>query len=138
MKPRVLIADSDVELGEVYRMFLVRQGYAVDTATHGLECVEKLRRSMPAALVLDLELPWGGGDGVLGWLRDERLSVPVILTATAGWSPGVAEELVPPAVAFFPKPFSLTALSESVRVAVAKSKSSEPRTRHAGSELFIG
>ena len=85
MKQRLLIADRDAELCEVYRRFLTERGYEVETSTDGLDCLAKLRQVTPAVLVLDLELLWGGGDGVLAWLREERPAprIPVLLTATA-------------------------------------------------------
>ena len=77
---------------------------------------------MPAALVLDLELRWGGGDGVLDWMRGEHptLGVPVILTATLDYSRDFGELIEPPVVDFLPKPFTLSALLETVRYAVVR------------------
>ena len=98
MKHRLLIAISDAEWCELYRRFLTELGYEVETATNGLDCLANLRQVAPAVLVLDLELPWGGGDGVLAWLREE--------------SPALV-------VDYLPKPVALTPLLESVRSAVA-------------------
>jgi DNA-binding NtrC family response regulator len=122
MKSTLLIAEGDAELCGIYEEFLTEHGYAVETALDGLSCLDKLRRLMPAVLVLDLELRWGGGDGVLAWLREQRTAprVPVVLTTTAGYSADVAKDIKPPVVKFLPKPFTLTALLESVHTAVAK------------------
>jgi DNA-binding response OmpR family regulator len=68
MNQTLLIAEGDAELCDVYRRFFARQGFDVETASDALDCVEKLRRVPPAVLVLDWELRWGGGDGVLAWL----------------------------------------------------------------------
>ena len=97
----------------------------------------------PAVLVLDLELLWGGGDGVLAWLREESPAprIPVLLTATAAAPPDMAEFNEPPVVDYLPKPFALTALLESVRSAVAKKGTKgavEPESCSRYSELFIG
>ena len=85
MKQRLLIADRDADLCELYRRFLADMGYAAEACTDGLDCLAKLRRARPAVLVLDLELLWGGGDGVLAWLREESpaAGIPVLLTASA-------------------------------------------------------
>jgi DNA-binding response OmpR family regulator len=85
MKCTLLIAEGDAELCEVYRRFFTERGYEVETASDGLDCLAKLRRATPAALVLDRELRWGGGDGVLAWLREqsEAFTLPVVLTTTA-------------------------------------------------------
>jgi CheY-like chemotaxis protein len=112
MKPVLLIADSDAELCDIYQQFLGREGYEVVIASDGLDCLEKLRRVRPAALVLDLVLRWGGGDGVLAWLREESAGpgVAVVLTATGGHHPGRGEDTGPPVVRFLPKPFCGTLL----------------------------
>jgi DNA-binding response OmpR family regulator len=143
MKPTLLIADGDTELCALNQRLLTKHGYQVETAADGLDCLAKLRRATPAAVVLDLTLRWGGGDGVLAWLREEGAAsgVAVVLTATAGYPLGGAEVVQPPVVGFLPKPFALTALLASVRAAVAHNRSKEPYYRDhtpAGSELFIG
>jgi DNA-binding NtrC family response regulator len=153
MKQTVLIAEGDAELCAVYQRFLSERGYEVETASDGLDCLEKLRRVTPAVLVLDRELRWGGSDGVLAWLREESApapsGVPVVLTATAGSSPDAAEDIEPPVVKLLAKPFALTALLQSVRAAVAKKGRGEPFNKGRGepfnlnhaaacSELFIG
>jgi len=136
MKQTLLIADDDAELCDVFGGFLRDRGYEVETSSDGLDCLRKLRQVTPAALVLDLELRWGGGDGVLAWLREESPAhgVPIILTATAGYPQDFAGFIEPPVVAFLPKPFALTALLASVRSAVARRGRTEP----LHSELFIG
>jgi DNA-binding response OmpR family regulator len=37
----------------------------------GLECIESLRAAVPEVLVLELNLLWGGEDGVLSMIGDE-------------------------------------------------------------------
>jgi two-component system response regulator MprA len=122
MNATLLIAESDAELSGVYRKFFSKSGYTVETASSGLDCLERLRRIRPVAIVLERELPWGGGDGVLAWLRqEESLSeVPVILTATAGYAAEGTQAHHPPIVRFLPKPFTLSALLENVRAAERK------------------
>jgi DNA-binding response OmpR family regulator len=143
VKPIVLIADSDAELCDRCRRFLGEHGYEVETAPDGLDCLEKLRRVRPAALVLDLDLRWGGGDGVLAWLREGNAvtGVAVVLTAAADSPADVATHVRPPVVTFLPKPFAPAALLKTVRAAVAGKGRGEPfdRNRTATcSELYIG
>jgi two-component system OmpR family response regulator len=120
MRRMLLIAEGDDELREVYRQYLAARGYGVETAADGLVCLEKLRRLRPAVLVLDRELPWGGGDSVLARLRDQRApaGTSVVLIATTGCARDVAEDTRPPLVRLLTKPFALAALLESVRAAI--------------------
>jgi DNA-binding NtrC family response regulator len=137
----LLIADGDAELCDLYRQFLTKRGYEVETSSDGLNCLRKLRQVTPAAIVLDLELRWGGGDGILAWLREEYPAhgIPVILTATVGYPQAFASFNEPPVVDYLPKPFGLTTLLEKVRSAVAEKIQREPSNRHrACPERFIG
>jgi DNA-binding response OmpR family regulator len=143
MKPTLLIAESDAELCDVYQRFITERGYEVETASDGLDCLAKLRQATPAAVVLDRELRWGGADGVLAWLREERATsgVAVVLTATAGHPLDVGAVIEPPVIDLLLKPFTLTTLLESVRSAVAKGQEAVRKVGQqlpALSELFLG
>jgi DNA-binding NtrC family response regulator len=77
----LIIADSDDGFLEACERYASLQGVTLRTAKGGLECLDELRRSPPDVLALDMELPWGGGDGVLSVMRDDELlaSIPVVL-----------------------------------------------------------
>jgi DNA-binding response OmpR family regulator len=82
LKPiRVLMADPDESLHPLYREPLSREGFEVDRALSGLECVSRLRERVPDVLVLEPQLPWGGGDGVLTLMGEDPdlASVPVMV-----------------------------------------------------------
>jgi DNA-binding NtrC family response regulator len=138
----LLIADSDAESRDVYRSFIAARGYDVETASDGLDCLAKLRRAMPAAVVLDLDLRWGGAIGVLAWLREERAAsrVAVILTTTAGQPLDFREVIEPPVIGFLLKPFTLPALLEKVRSALAKRQETARQSEQdvLMPELFYG
>ena len=135
--PTVLFADGDRDQREIFGEFLSSRGMQVETASDGLECIAKVRAAPPDVLILDAELLWGGGDGVLDWLRKERCrdQIPVILTATAG----VAPVIEPPIVAFLPKPFALGPLLEKVRAMLpAKQVESPLCVSTCCSEFYYG
>jgi carbon storage regulator CsrA len=126
MPARVLIADSDQYLLDSYRKYLEQQGFDVVTATTGLECVERLRDSVPDALVLEPSIPWGWGDGVLAMMQEEPdiPSVPVIVL-TYGRDRGVLYRLAPFKIDDYQvKPLRPQRLAERIR-AVAKRRTFE-------------
>ena len=82
--PTVLFTDADRGSREVYAWLLSSYGFEVETAGDGLKCLANLCRIVPDLLILDLELPWGGGDGVRAVLREAPRLLPsrVVLTSS--------------------------------------------------------
>ncbi|MFZ1933908.1 MAG: response regulator [Thermoguttaceae bacterium] len=75
------MADPDESLRPVYRGPLFEEGFELVTATSGLECVTRLRERSPDVLVLEPQLPWGGGEGVLAIMGEvpQLATVPVMV-----------------------------------------------------------
>ncbi len=134
MAPAVFIADADPELCDLYRRFFAHHGWRVQTCEGGLECLSQLRQDTPHLLILDLELRWGGADGLLAVMRhDPRLSrVPVILTSTEASPEALSGLVSPPVVQALGKPFSLTALIGIARSGLRKG---QPVSSKASREL---
>jgi DNA-binding response OmpR family regulator len=122
MAPTVLIADADRDLCELYRRFFSRHGWQVQTSGGGLECLAQLRQCSPHLLILDLQLPWGGAEGLLAVMRDDPglARVPVILTSTEASPEAPAGLVLPPVVQALWKPFSLAVLLNIVRSGLGK------------------
>jgi response regulator RpfG family c-di-GMP phosphodiesterase len=78
---RVLMADPDESLHSMYQEPLFQEGFEVVMAFNGLECVAWLRNHIPDLLVLEPQLPWGGGDGVLAIMGEvlDLAAVPVMV-----------------------------------------------------------
>lgn len=81
---KVLLAIQRSDSRTEFQLDLVRNGFDVATADHGLECLQVFQAFSPDVIVLDPELRWGGGDGVLDVIRDDpQLSkVPVLALAS--------------------------------------------------------
>lgn len=122
MTQTLLIAEGDAHLCDIYRRYLTERGYDVETAGDGLDCLAKIQRRTPAAVVLDRALLWGGGDGVLACLREESATagMPVILTSPGGRSADVSQDVTPSNVSLLQKPIALGDLLASVHGALAK------------------
>ncbi len=120
-KVRVLLADANEQLAEIYRYFLASRGHAVEVAHSDLDCLVRLRQNRPEILVLDLDLVRSGWAGVLVWLRaPEHGPAPaILLTATDDARDALAAVGLPPVAGCLRKPFDLDALVEGVRVAAA-------------------
>ncbi len=69
--PCILLAEADPTTAATHARELEQIGYTVLTVSDGLGCLERLRSQRPDLLVLDAEIPWGGGDGVLAVCQEE-------------------------------------------------------------------
>ncbi|REJ65736.1 MAG: response regulator [Planctomycetota bacterium] len=124
MKPRLLIAESDVCLADDYRHFFWKRGFDVETADDGLQCLDMLQQCPPHALILDYDLAWGGGDGVLARMREDchLTSIPVlVITDSASVHVnGSARHALggAPVVACFRKPFRMESLWSALSVEI--------------------
>ena len=76
-------ADSNQTLADLYQSYFSFEGYEVDLVEDGLQCLSYTRQHAPDVLILEYELLWGGGDGVLATLREEspRRPIGVVLTS---------------------------------------------------------
>ena len=70
MDATLLIADNDVRRRRELRRFFFGSGFLVAAASDGLGCLAEIVALEPDVLVIALDLPWGGGDGVIARLND--------------------------------------------------------------------
>lgn len=84
MGTRILVVDDEPDLLELVRFNLTQAGFAVDTAAAGREALEKIRRTPPDLVVLDLMLPDLSGTDIARQIRsDTALGDLPILMLTA-------------------------------------------------------
>lgn len=80
---RVLLAEPDPVLRASYQQLLSAEGFEVDVAENGAECLNKLRGFSPDVLVLEPQLPGGGAD-VMEALRASENCSPARVMILAG------------------------------------------------------
>jgi CheY-like chemotaxis protein len=78
---RVLLVEDDKFMVRLYQVRLAADGFQVETAMNGDECLEKVKASSPDIVLLDLMLPLMDGFTVLQKLKSnpDTSSVPVIV-----------------------------------------------------------
>ena len=112
----VLVADTDSQLLASYSKSLSGMGFSVTTAKSGLECLSQLFTHPPDLLVLDPELPLGGGYGVTAMIREDH-DVPLVpvLIHTLDHDQGIRRDILFPVVGHERKPLSPDRLAECIR-----------------------
>jgi DNA-binding response OmpR family regulator len=77
----VLVVDDERNVSQLARMYLVADGFRVETASNGQEAMQKIHASRPDLVVLDLMMPGMDGWEVCRKLRAEGDIPIIILTA---------------------------------------------------------
>ncbi|GGI95496.1 DNA-binding response regulator [Alicyclobacillus cellulosilyticus] len=81
--PRVLVVDDEERIRRLVRMYLERNGFAVDEAEDGPTALEMARRGGYAVIILDIMLPGMDGRAVCVQIR-QHSQVPIIMLTAAG------------------------------------------------------
>jgi CheY-like chemotaxis protein len=92
-------------------------GANVAVASNGIECVEQLRAFHPQVLVIEPELPWGGGAGVMEWMFSDPQAptTPLIALTSAGDLDQLRRILKFPLYDLVVKPLSPRQLAAKIR-----------------------
>lgn len=111
---RILVVDDDPSTLNVLEKRLAMQGFAVTTATNGIEALERFRSADPDAVVLDVMMPELDGFAVLERIRAVS-GVPVILLTALGELSDRVTGLELGADDYMVKPFSPKELEARIR-----------------------
>jgi two-component system, OmpR family, alkaline phosphatase synthesis response regulator PhoP len=77
----ILVVDDERNVSQLARMYLVADGFRVETASNGQEALQRVHASRPDLVVLDLMMPGMDGWEVCRKLRAEGDIPIIILTA---------------------------------------------------------
>ena len=116
MRTDVLIAEADASLCGAYERMFAGSGLLVETAADGLDCWSKLQARCPDALMIDVDLLWGGSDGVLARLREDSIeAVSPEVFVTGDEPPEILSRRAGVAVRrCFQKPLAMAAVLDSI------------------------
>ena len=128
---RILIADPDESIHDTYCEHLTREGFEVASVFSGVECVASLRERVPDLLLIEPELPWGGGDGVVASMGEDTplASVPVVVLTSCGNSDVIDRFARFPVSKYLFKPIAPDRMANTIRHVLG-----HPRRRFALTE----
>jgi len=118
---RILLVDDEPLVIRVMRLALQKEGYEVDTASSGLEALEKIALACPDVLVTDIEMPYMTGQELCEHLQaempDRKFPIFVSTSLTAvehrNWSKNI------PGLTFLEKPISIRKLKSLITGALS-------------------
>jgi DNA-binding response OmpR family regulator len=120
MLPRILVVDDKHAVQSALRQLFECEGYVVETASSGRQCLESLQASPPTVIILDAQLPGIPGAEVFRRIQQLAPSTPVIILSARS---SVAEKVLfldLGAADYVTKPFSERELLARLRATMRR------------------
>jgi len=77
--PKILIADDEKVVRNIFTRFLTYQGFNVFEAQDGAEALEKINNDNFDLIIMDLKMPKVNGYDILEAMKANKKEVPVII-----------------------------------------------------------
>lgn len=120
MISKLLIVEDDLSLQRVLSDFLKNEGFVTETASTGSEALNKIDKSIPSLVLLDLGLPDIQGETVLGKIRQDYPELPVVILTAKSKPKEIAAGLNLGADDYLAKPFAVEELLARINARVKK------------------
>lgn len=108
----VLVVDDDTSILDTVSSILSGEGYDVVSASTGQEALAAVARKQPLLILLDMRMPIMDGWAVARALREQGMSVPIVVMTAAESAKRWADEVG--AEGYLAKPFGLDELLATV------------------------
>lgn len=128
---KFIVADRDQTFLEILQCYSWHQGFEMEPAGNGLECLFLIRDFRPDIVVLEASLLWGGCDGVLDVMAQEPESAetPVLLVADSPLEFTTMNQRQ--VVGWLSKPFRMSYLVQQVFMAAQRGLQTGTRSKQA-------
>jgi two-component system KDP operon response regulator KdpE len=133
-KPKILVVDDEPQITRVLKTTLSAQGYAIRTASDGLEAVGAMDGWSPNLLLTDLKMPRMDGVELTRRVR-AKSAVPIIILSVRGDEKSKVAALDAGADDYITKPFGVNELLARVRAALRRGV---PNTDSAATTIEVG
>ncbi len=116
---KMLIAEDDLNILELLRMYMEKEGFQVETATDGGEALTKYKKFNPDIILLDVMMPVLDGVEVCASIRRES-KVPIIMLTAKGEVDDRVHGLESGADDYIPKPFEMREVIARIRAVLRR------------------
>jgi len=122
----ILVVEDDLILRESIAATLRSWGYQAETASDGLEALEKIRAASPTLILSDLRMPRMGGLDLLKELQHELRSIRCIVISGEQDRVGEFEAITLGAFSCLEKPVYPERLKAEIESCLVESRPSHP------------
>ncbi|MEN6627027.1 MAG: sigma-54 dependent transcriptional regulator [Candidatus Sumerlaeia bacterium] len=116
----ILIVDDDAGQRSLLESFLTGQGYQVETARSAEDALARLKQKHYALLISDVRMPGMSGLEMLGRVRNDWPSLPVLMVTAFPDIRGAVEAMRDGALNYLEKPIDFDELLDLVRKGIGK------------------
>lgn len=106
MGKNILIVEDDEGIQTYIKELLLDNGYATEIASDGVEALNKIKKTPPDLVILDLGLPNLSGESVVAEIRKKYPELPVIILTARDTTSDIVHGLQLGADDYITKPFA--------------------------------
>ncbi|MBP5165643.1 MAG: response regulator transcription factor [Oscillospiraceae bacterium] len=117
---KALVIEDDVNIAELLRLYLEKEGFAVYTAADGATGVSEAKRVQPDVILLDIMLPVMDGWAVCRSIR-ESMKTPIIMLTAKSETLDKVQGLEMGADDYITKPFDVKELMARIHAVMRRS-----------------
>ena len=132
---KILVADDDVNIADLLRLYLEKEGYTLTLANNGEEALEKFNMETPDIVLLDIMMPKLDGWQVCREIR-KKSNCPIIMITAKGETFDKVLGLELGADDYLTKPFHLAELNARVKSLIRRRQAKGDVTVTLGNLLF--
>ncbi len=124
---KVLVVDDEPNVLRSLAQYLTIEDFTVETASNGLEALEKVDSFLPELILLDVMMPGMDGFEVLDKLKADPVhaNTPIIMLTAKDQSADVLKGYQSGATSYLVKPFNLDELVETINQVLAQARQGE-------------
>ena len=122
MDEKILIIEDEEDLVKGLKLNLADEGYEVDWASNGEEGLRKAIEETPDLIILDIMLPKKNGLDVCREIRQEHVTIPIIMLTAKGEEIDKVVGLEIGADDYMTKPFSIRELLARIKAHLRREK----------------
>lgn len=113
-KTRLLIVDDEISVRTILKQMLERGEFEVETASDGLEALEKLKIATFDLVISDINMPNMDGVALLKKVKQDYPSMPVIFITAFGRDKIIIEAMKVGLLDFIEKPFRMDSVISTI------------------------
>ncbi|MFN8009240.1 MAG: response regulator [Terriglobia bacterium] len=122
MPKKILLVDDDPKILLLQKTILVQSGISVETASNGLEALEKLKKVAYDAIVLDIMMPHMDGYETAKEIKklENHKATPIVMVTAAPEREAMKQSFASGVLVFMNKPFTAQKFLSVIQTVLSK------------------